>query len=73
MNINSVHLFDLPNEILCLILKNLDNIDVLYSLMDINNQRLDIIVQQQTFVNNLNFVSVSSNDDICSVSDPIID
>jgi len=73
MNLHSVHLFDLPNEILFLILKNLDNIDVLYSLLDVNNQRLDVIAQKQTFTNNLNFVSMSSKNDICSISDPILD
>jgi hypothetical protein len=73
MNLHSVHLFDLPNEILFLILKKLDNIDVLFSLLDINTQRLDILAQQKTFTNNLNFVSMSSNDDLCSISDPILD
>ncbi|CAM4841158.1 unnamed protein product [Rotaria magnacalcarata] len=49
MNEHNVHLLALPNEILFLILKKLDNIDVLYSLLGINNQRLDIIAQQQIF------------------------
>jgi hypothetical protein len=73
MNQHNVELLDLPNEILFLILKKLDNIDVLHSLMGINNQRLDIIVQNQTFTNNLNFVSILSNSDISSISDLIVD
>jgi len=73
MNPHNVHLLDLPNEILFFILRKLDNIHVLYSLLDINNQRLDIIVQQKTFTNNLNFVSISADDDISSISDPILD
>lgn len=64
MNQHNVQLLDLPNEILFLILKKLDNIDVLYSLLGINDQRLDIIVQNQIFTNNLNFVSMSSNEEI---------
>ncbi|CAF3263848.1 unnamed protein product [Rotaria sp. Silwood2] len=67
MNQHNVHLLDLPNEILFLILKKLDNIDVLYSLWDINNQRLHIIAQEQIFTNILNFVSISqSTDEISS-------
>lgn len=68
-----VHLLDLPNEILFLILKKLDNIDVLYSLFGINNQRLDIIVQEKIFSNILNFYSISqSTDEICAISDSIL-
>jgi hypothetical protein len=49
-------------------LKKLDNIDVLYSLLGINNQRLEIIAQEQMFTNILNFVSVSqSTDEISSI------
>jgi hypothetical protein len=56
-----VHLLDLPNEILFLILKKLDNIDVLYSLFDIDNQRLGTIAQEEMFSNSLNFVSISQS------------
>ena len=74
MNQHNVHLLDLPNEILFLILKKLDNVDVLYSLLGINNQRLEIIAQEQIFTNILNFVSISqSTDEISSISDSILD
>jgi hypothetical protein len=74
MNQHNVHLLHLPNEILFLILKKLDNIDGLYSLLGINNQRLDIILQQQIFSNILNFVSISqSSDEISSISGSILD
>ncbi|CAF4308093.1 unnamed protein product, partial [Rotaria sordida] len=73
MNQHNVRLLDLPNEILFLILKKLDNIDVLYSLLDINNQRLNIIAQEQNFTNILNFVPISqSTDEISSISDAIL-
>ncbi|CAF0981964.1 unnamed protein product [Rotaria sordida] len=63
MNQHNVHLLDLPNEILFFILKKLDNIHVLYSLLGINNQRLHIIAQEQIFTNILNFVSISQSTD----------
>ncbi|CAF4654894.1 unnamed protein product, partial [Rotaria magnacalcarata] len=56
MNQSKVGLLDLPDEILVTILKKLDNIDVLYSLLDVDNQRLDIIAQGNIFINTLNFV-----------------
>ncbi len=69
MNRSSVHLLDLPDEILLIILKKLNNIDVLYSLLDINNGRLNILAQENTFTNILNFVSIDDNsliDRFCS-------
>ncbi|CAM4789020.1 unnamed protein product [Rotaria magnacalcarata] len=72
MALHDVHLLDLPNEILFRILKKLDNMDVLYSLLGINNQRLDNIAQEKTFTTILNFVSMSSNDDVCSISGQIL-
>jgi hypothetical protein len=51
MNRSSVHLLDLPNEMLFNILNKLDNVDVLYSLLGINNERLDSITRQKTFSN----------------------
>ncbi|CAF2748567.1 unnamed protein product [Rotaria sp. Silwood2] len=74
MNQYIVHLLDLPNEILFIILKKLENVDVLYSLLGINNQRLEIIAQEQIFTNILNFVSKSqSTDEISSISSTILD
>lgn len=51
MNRSNVHLLDLPDEILLMILKKLNNVDVLYSLMDANNGRLNILAQENTFTN----------------------
>ncbi|CAF0765486.1 unnamed protein product [Rotaria sordida] len=73
MNQSNVDLLDLPNEILLIILKKLDNKDVLYSLLDVDNQRLDIIVQENIFTNTLNSVLTTFTDDISSVSDTIVD
>ncbi|CAF1309460.1 unnamed protein product [Rotaria sordida] len=73
MNQSNVGLLDLPNEILFIILKKLDNIDVLYSLLDVDNQKLDIIVQANIFTNTLNFVLKTLNNDIFSLDNSIID
>src|SRR5690349_1334979 len=58
MNRSNVHLLDLPDEILLMILKKLNNVDVLYSLLDINNGRLNILAQENTFTNVLKFPSI---------------
>jgi hypothetical protein len=70
---SNVRFLDLPNEILFIILKKLDNMDVLYSLLDVDNQRLNMVVQEKTFTNSLNFVLTTSTDDILSIADPIFD
>ena len=59
MNPHDIHLLDLPNEILFLILRKLDNVDVLYSLLGVNNRRLEVVAQQDTFTNILDFACAS--------------
>ena len=59
MNRSVIHLLDLPNEILLYILNKLNNVDVLYSLFDINNERLDNITRQKIYSNILNFTSIT--------------
>ena len=61
MNRSIVHLLQLPDEILLNIMKKLSNVDVLYSLLDINNGRLNILAQENTFTNILKFVSIDDN------------
>jgi hypothetical protein len=73
MTQSNVTLLDLPFEILFIILKKLDNMDVLYSLLDVGNQRLDMMVQEKTFTNTLNFVITTSFDEILSITDSILD
>ncbi|CAF3387836.1 unnamed protein product [Rotaria sp. Silwood2] len=73
MNLSNVGLLDLPNEILFIILKKLDNMDVLYSLLDVGNQRLKMIVQKKMFTKTLNLVVTTSFDDILSITDSILD
>ena len=73
MDRTDIHLLDLPVEILLEILKKLSNMDVLYSLLDVGHQRLNMLVQEETFTNTLNFVLTTLTDDILSISDPILD
>jgi hypothetical protein len=70
---SNVNLLDLPNEILLTIFKILNNIDILYSLFDIDNQRLDMILQEKTSTTSLSFVLATSYDSVSSVGDSIID
>jgi hypothetical protein len=60
MSRSNIHLLDLPNEVLFIILRKLNNIDVLYSLLDINNGRLDILAQDKIFTNILNFIDIDN-------------
>jgi hypothetical protein len=55
-----MHLLDLPNEILIIILKKLENVDILYSFFGICNQRLDNLIEDDGFTNILNFVRTST-------------
>ncbi|CAF4293920.1 unnamed protein product [Adineta steineri] len=57
MDGRTVHLLDLPDEILLIILKKLGSVDVLYSLLNVN-KRLD---QMARSVNNTKFLNFSIN------------
>lgn len=61
MDLFDIHLLDLPDEMLLTILNKLDNADVLYSLLGINNKRLENIIQHESFCNTLNIASMTQN------------
>ncbi|CAF3252863.1 unnamed protein product [Rotaria socialis] len=73
MNWSNINFLDLPNEILFIILKKLDNMDVLYSLLNVDNQRLDMIVQEKMFTENLNFIITTSTGEIFPIADHKMD
>ncbi|CAF3021557.1 unnamed protein product [Rotaria sp. Silwood2] len=74
MSQSGANLVDLPNEILVIIFKKLDNINVLHSLFSVINERFDSVLEGNHFTNTLNLVSISStDDDICSLDDSILD
>ncbi|CAF2853479.1 unnamed protein product, partial [Rotaria sp. Silwood2] len=70
MNLSSVHLLDLPNEMLFNILKKLENVDVLYSFFGINNERLEKIIEDEFFFNSLNIALITENS---TIIDSILD
>ena len=63
MHQSNVNLLDLPNEILLKIFKILNNIDILYSLFDIDNQRLDMILQEKINYTYKNYDKSFTGDD----------
>jgi len=73
MNQSSVTLLDLPTEILHIIFKKLDNMDVLYSLLGVDNQRLDTMVLDKTFTKSLNFVLRTTTDDLMPIIGSMLD
>ena len=72
MENDCVRLNDLPEEILLMILRKLQNVDALYSLVGINSQ-FDRILNDPLFTNSLRFVASSSDDVICPLSKEIVD
>jgi hypothetical protein len=56
MKNSSLQLTDLPDEILMIIFKKLDNIELLYSLIDVD-LRLNKILNESIFMNRLTLVS----------------
>jgi hypothetical protein len=59
MNRSCIQLNDLPDELLMFIFKQMNNVEILYSLFSIN-ERLDSILQDPIFTNRLNFLKWSS-------------
>jgi hypothetical protein len=66
-----LQLSDLPDEILLIIFKKVNNIALLYSLFNIN-KRLNRILHDPIFTSHLNFVEFSSNNLVSQLSYQII-
>lgn len=73
MRESAVTLLDLPPEILQIIFKKLNNIDVFYSLYGVDDQRLDAVVVDQTFTQSLNCVLTTTMDDLVPIPDSMLD
>ena len=72
-NMNSRNLLDLPNEILLIIIKHLDMVDVLYSLVDVA-ERLNQLVLNPIYTRILNMTYVKVEllpDPIYSIDDHV--
>ncbi|CAF4485479.1 unnamed protein product, partial [Rotaria sp. Silwood2] len=67
MEYASIQLTDLPDEILMIIFKKLDGVEILYSLLGVNKQ-LNKIVHDRIFTRVLTLLKYYSDDRIDSVS-----
>jgi hypothetical protein len=65
-------LIDLPDEVLMIIFKTLDNVDVFISLMGINT-RLDQIICDPIFTRRLTLLRWSSTNLICPLDNTVLD
>ena len=72
MEHRNVQLIDLPDELLLVIFKKLNNVELLYSLMGINTQ-LDRIISDPVFTKNLILVRHFSSDLIYPLVDKVLD
>ena len=73
MHQSAVTLLDLPTEILQVIFKKLNNIDVLYSFCGVDDQRLDAVVVDQTFTQSVNFVLTTTVNDLVPIPNSMLD
>ncbi|CAF3933109.1 unnamed protein product [Rotaria sp. Silwood1] len=71
MEYSSIQLNDLPDEILIYIFKKLSNAEILYSLSGVN-KRLNKIVHDSIFINDLSLLMSTSDDLLYSLPDPIL-
>jgi hypothetical protein len=67
-----IQLDDLPDEILVIILKELFNVEVLYSLIDVNH-RLNRIAHDSIFTSHLSLMKYFSDVSIYPLSDSMLD
>jgi hypothetical protein len=72
MTHSTLHLLDLPDEILLIILSKISNLDVLYSLIGVN-KKLDRLACDIVHIRSIDFIRTTSNDEIHSLSDKILD
>jgi len=56
---NHLNILDLPDEILFIILRKLNMVDVLYSLVDVN-QRFDRLVLDSLYTNDLDMTTITT-------------
>ena len=72
MEYSNIQLDDLPDEIILIIFKQMSNVEVLYSLSDVN-QRLNRIVHDPAFASHLIFSNHYSNDFVFPLSVSMLD
>ncbi|CAF4057649.1 unnamed protein product, partial [Rotaria sp. Silwood1] len=72
MNQSNLHLLDLPNELLFIILNKFGNVNALYSLLGRINERFDSLLQDNVFTKTLHLIKISSTYDYISSFDDSI-
>jgi hypothetical protein len=72
MHRSTVNIVDLSDEMLLAILNKLSNVDVLYSLIGVN-QKLDKLAQDVTFTRSVDLVTITSNEHNNSRNKSILD
>jgi hypothetical protein len=72
MDNSDVHILDLPDEMLLVILNKLNSVDALCSLVGIN-QRLDQVACDPFYTRHLDCTVRVSFDFVCSMPEPVLD
>ena len=72
MNDSLVSIVDLPDEILFIIFNKLNNLDLLYSLVGVN-QKLDNVVCDTNFTRSIDLTTIKSNETGHSRTNEIFD
>jgi hypothetical protein len=72
LNINDINILDLPDEMLCAIFNKLNMVDILYSLVDVN-QRFDRLALDPIYIHQLDFVIKRDDIHNSSVDTHILD
>jgi hypothetical protein len=72
MTHSTLHLLDLPDEILLLIMSKISGLDVLYSLTGVN-KKIDSLARDFVHTRSIEFIGTTSDDEIHSLSDKILD
>ena len=72
MSQSNLHLLDLPNELLLIILNKVGNVNALYSLFGSINERFDSLLQDNVFTKTLHLIKISSTCDYSSSLDDSI-
>ena len=70
LNNNEINIFDLPDEILLYILTKLNNVDILYSLVDVN-QRFDRLALDSIYIDDLDFTPSNKSEEYSRFLDRI--
>jgi hypothetical protein len=71
-NNNHANILDLPNELLQIIFNKLNMIDVLYSLVDVN-ERFDQLLFDPLYIHNLDMTIKPLSDDTSLIHDEILE